>query len=314
MKRSAQPTTNHPAKKKKKKKTKKRRNNKPPPSLAAPVMSSRRRARQVTTSFHRLTHEIERVRTDKALDDATRTTMLQDLEQQLQDSGGRDAYQQASVVNTSMFSTSKYVTATLTKLGVRKSSGEPLPNCLEVGAINCQLVTNQWLNVDAIDINSRHPKIQQINFFAYPVVENKYNVVVCSMVINCISTPPARGRLLVDCRRHLTLGGYFFIMLPLLCLNSTPFVNGKEQFCKGIRSIGFRLVEEKITNKVGMFVFQKIDQVKMGLGKSIFADPPRVVVRSSRKKKFHSDFAVSIVGDDGASGESSSSSSTSSKK
>ena len=213
-------------------------------------MSSRRRARQVTTTFHRLTHEIERVRSSSALDEATRTTMLQDLEQQLQDSGGRNAYQQASVVNTSMFSTSKYVTATLTKLGVRRSSGEALPTLLEVGAINCQLVTNQWLNVDAIDINSRHPKIQEINFFSYPVVENKYNVVVCSMVINCISTPQARGRLLVDCHRHLTLGGYFFIMLPLLCLNSTPFVNGKEQFCKGIRSIGFRLVEEKITNKV----------------------------------------------------------------
>ena len=53
----------------------------------------------------------------------------------------------------------------LTRLGVRRSSGEALPTLLEVGAINCQLVTNKWLKVDAIDINSRHPKIQQINFF-----------------------------------------------------------------------------------------------------------------------------------------------------
>ena len=135
-----------PSKKQHSKKKKKRRKNKPP-SLAPPVMTSRRRARKVTTSFHRLTHEIDRVRSDTTLDETTKTAMLKDLEQQLEDTGGRNAYQEASVVNTSMFSTSKYVTSVLTRLGVRRSSGEALPTLLEVGAINCQLVTNKWLKV-----------------------------------------------------------------------------------------------------------------------------------------------------------------------
>ena len=284
-----------PSKKQHSKKKKKRRKNKPP-SLAPPVMTSRRRARKVTTSFHRLTHEIDRVRSDTTLDETTKTAMLKDLEQQLEDTGGRNAYQEASVVNTSMFSTSKYVTSVLTRLGVRRSSGEALPTLLEVGAINCQLVTNKWLKVDAIDINSRHPKIQQINFFDYPIVENKYNVIVCSMVINCIPTPLARGQLLMDCRRHLTVGGHYFIMLPLLCLNSTPHVAGKEQFRRGIESLGFKFVEEKITSKVALFCFEKMNDNEKRLKRSqlIFANPPRVVVRHNKRKKFVSDFAVSV--------------------
>ena len=84
-------------------------------------------------------------------------------------------------------------------------------------------------------------------------------------------------------------------MLPLLCLNSTPFVNGKEQFRRGIQSLGFQFIEEKITNKVGLFIFQKVVDTKMNLASNIFSFPPRTVVRSNKSKKFHSDFAVSIV-------------------
>ena len=301
MKRSApSPTANTTGitqKKKKKKKKKRRKNTKLPPSLAPPVMKSRRIARKATTTFHRLTHEIDRVRSDESLDVNTKTAMLNDLEQQLEDSGGRTAYQDASIVNTSIFRTSKYVTSTLTKLGVRPSSGEALPLLLEIGAINTQLLTTQWLTVDALDINSRHPKIQHLNFFDYPMIEGKYDCVVCSMVINCIATPLERGSLLIECRKHLKVGGKYFIMLPLLCLNSTPHVAGKDQFRHGVESLGFHLLEEKLTNKVALFCFEKIKDVKKSLSCEIFSNPPRVVVRHSKKKKFSSNFAISIVGE-----------------
>jgi 25S rRNA (adenine2142-N1)-methyltransferase len=286
MKRSA--TTNI-----KNKKKKKYRKNKAPPSLAVPTMTSRRRARKVTTNFHRLTHEINRLKSIK--DDEETSNKIRSLEQQLEEAGGRKTYQDASIVSTTMFRTSKFVTSALTRLGVRPSSGQPLPKLLEVGAINLQLLTTKWLNVDALDINSRHPKIQHINFFDFPINENKYDCVVCSMVINCIPTPIQRGKLLINCRKHLKLNGYFFLMLPLLCLNSTPFVNGKEQFRRGIQSLGFQFIEEKITNKVGLFIFQKVVDTKMNLASNIFSFPPRTVVRSNKSKKFHSDFAVSIV-------------------
>jgi 25S rRNA (adenine2142-N1)-methyltransferase len=257
-------------------------------------MKSRRVARKATTTFHRLTHEIDRVRSDETLDVDTKTTMLDDLKQQLEDSGGRKTYQDASIVNTSMFRTSKYVTSTLTRLGIRKGSGQPLPKLLEVGAINVQLLTTKWLSVDALDIQSRHPKIQQMNFFDFPMEENKYDAVVCSMVINCVPTPLLRGQLLVDCRKHLKLGGHYFIMLPLLCLNSTPHVAGKEQFRRGVESLGFQFVEEKLTKKVALFCFEKIDVVRQDRVQMIFPNPPRIVVRG-KYKKFASDFAISLV-------------------
>lgn len=196
------------AKKKKKKKRKKRK--KPPPSLAAPVMKSRRVARGVTTNFHRITHEIDRVRSDASIDEDTRAQRLDTLTGDLQALGGRTAYQDASIVNTSMFRTSRYVTQVLTRQGVRPKSGSVLPRILEVGAINTQLVNTPWLNTDALDLNSRHPKIQQIDFFEFPCVPGEYDVVVSSMVINCMPTAHQRGALLTKCRRHLRPKGFFF--------------------------------------------------------------------------------------------------------
>ena len=46
----------------------------------------------------------DRMRSDTTLDETTKTAMLKDLEQQLEDTGGRNAYyQEASVVNTSVY-------------------------------------------------------------------------------------------------------------------------------------------------------------------------------------------------------------------
>ena len=121
----------------------------------------------------------------------------------------------ASIVNTAIFRTSRYHTS-LTRQGVRPKSGETLPRVLEIGAINTHLLCTPWLTTDALDLNSRHPRIQQIDFFKYPCVPGRYDVVVSSMVINCIPTPHQRARLLLECRRHLRSDGFFFLMLPLL--------------------------------------------------------------------------------------------------
>jgi 25S rRNA (adenine2142-N1)-methyltransferase len=286
------------AKKKKKKKRKKRK--KPPPSLAAPVMKSRRVARGVTTNFHRITHEIDRVRSDASIDEDTRAQRLDTLTGDLQALGGRTAYQDASIVNTSMFRTSRYVTQVLTRQGVRPKSGSVLPRILEVGAINTQLVNTPWLNTDALDLNSRHPKIQQIDFFEFPCVPGEYDVVVSSMVINCMPTAHQRGALLTKCRRHLRPKGFFFLMLPLLCLKSSPYVRDEDQFRSGVEGVGFKLVEQKMTRKVALFCFQKTEAQHLDAARRCFPDPPRKVKKQGGKKgkRLFSDFAVSIIAGD----------------
>ena len=68
----------------------------------------------------------------------------------------------------------------LEQLGKKPAKGVKLKT-LEVGAINLQLSSCPWLDVLAIDINSQHPQIQEIDFFDI-LPEFKYDVVVCSMV------------------------------------------------------------------------------------------------------------------------------------
>ncbi len=296
-----------PEKRGKKKRKKRRKSNKPPPSLAPPVLTSRRQARKITSQFHNVTHEIDRVRSDQSLSGATRAARIAELERELEAFGGRKVYQDASIISTELFRTSRHVCKVLTKMGARPRSGERLPKVLEVGAINMQLSNTPWLDVDALDLNSRHPTIQQIDFFDYPCEPGKYDVVVCSMVINCIPTPQQRGQLLVDCGRHLRNGGYFFLMLPLLCLNGTPYVAGPPQFKRGVEAVGFRCVDEKLTKKVALFTFEKTSSSSSSSSSSaiagsavktlaqVFPDPPRVVVRRSKKKRFASSFAISCV-------------------
>lgn len=278
-------------KRRKKKKPHKRK--KPPPSLAAPVMKSRRVARDVTTKFHRITHEIDRIKSDNLMGEDTKAQRLDTLTSDLKALGGRIAYQDASIVNTSMFRTSRYVTQVLTRQGVRPKSGEKLPRLLEVGAINTQLLFTPWLNTDALDLNSRHPKIQQIDFFKFPCTPGLYDIVVSSMVINCIPTPRQRGEMLIGCRRHLRPDGYFFLMLPLMCLRSSPFVRDEDQFRSGVEGVGFKLVEQKMTRKVALFCFQRREVQHLEAAGRCFPDPPRKVKRKKKKRLF-SDFSVSI--------------------
>ena len=278
-------------------KKKKRKRKKPPPSLAAPALKSRRVARGITTNFHRITHEIDRVKSDPLIDETTKKERLHALTTQLENLGGRSAYQDASIVNTSMFKTSRYVTQVLTRQGMRPKSGAPLPCVLEVGAINTQLVSTPWLNTDAIDLNSRHPKIKEVDFFDYECIPGRYDVVVSSMVINCIPTAVQRGRLLLKCYHHLRQGGYFFLMLPLLCLRSSPYIKDENSFRLGVESIGFKLVEQKMTRKVALFCFQKSGARDKSSVVHHFPQPPcRLTERKARKKnkRFFSDFAVSV--------------------
>ena len=105
---------------------------------------------------------------------------LEALDRELEALGGRKAYQDASKLATSAFKTSRHVFALLTSLGLRPTKGQPPLQALEVGAINTNLHGQPWLNVRGIDLLSRHPKIEQIDFFAL-VPSGHYDVLVNSM-------------------------------------------------------------------------------------------------------------------------------------
>jgi len=166
----------------------------------------------------------------------------------LDEIGGRKAYQEASVISTKHFRSSKFVFQTLTKLGMRPKKGEPPLPLLEVGAINRQLLSCPWLQTRAIDLMQRDEGIECIDFFDI-TPEQKYRVLVCSMVLNCVPDARKRGDMIRMSFQHLQPGGLYFVMIPLLCLTHSPYMTD-DLFMAALRHVGFEIVERKDTPKI----------------------------------------------------------------
>ncbi|EQC33321.1 hypothetical protein SDRG_09299 [Saprolegnia diclina VS20] len=222
--------------------------------IGPPPVKSRRRAREITTEFHRVTHELNRLQ-DAAKDEVAKARHAE-LEQRLKDLGGRQVYQDASILSTSFHRTSKWVFSLLTKFGLRPGKKQPPLDVLEVGAINTQLLVCPWLNVQAIDLIARHAKIQQLDFFDVPFTKT-FDVVVSSMVINCVPTPEKRGEMLQRTWRHLKDDGHFFLMLPLLCLTNSNHMT-VDHFEAILTRVGFEIREKKETPKIAFFCLRKV--------------------------------------------------------
>uniref|UniRef100_H3GRM7 Probable methyltransferase BMT2 homolog n=1 Tax=Phytophthora ramorum TaxID=164328 RepID=H3GRM7_PHYRM len=228
--------------------------------IAPPRMKSRRKARQVTTNFHRLTHELDRLKQQKPAapeQQQQQNERLSEINKQLEQLGGRQAYQDASILNTSFHRTSKWVFQLLTRFERRPKAKQPPLRVLEVGAINTQLLSCPWLDVRAIDLNSRHERIEQRDFFSLKPT-GEFHVLVSSMVLNCVPGADKRGEMLRLYREHLKEGGLLFLMLPLLCLRHSQFMT-YARFTKILEAVGFRVRETKDSPKVAFFCLERTE-------------------------------------------------------
>ncbi|KAE8879922.1 hypothetical protein PF005_g15437 [Phytophthora fragariae] len=227
--------------------------------IAPPRMKSRRKARQVTTTFHRLTHELDRLKQKPSGQAQERSERVAEITKQLDALGGRQAYQDASILSTSFHRTSKWVFQLLTRFELRPKAKQPPLRVLEVGAINTQLLSCPWLDVRAIDLNSRHERIEQRDFFSLQPA-GEFQVLVSSMVLNCVPGADKRGEMLRLYRAHLKEGGLLFLMLPLLCLRHSQFMT-YARFTKILEAVGFRVRETKDSPKVAFFCLERTETV-----------------------------------------------------
>jgi 25S rRNA (adenine2142-N1)-methyltransferase len=207
--------------------------------------SSLRKARIVTSQFHQLTHELKRV---------AEPARQQELEAQIQALGGREAYQNASRLAVSAFRSSRHVFKLLTQFGLRPSSGESPLNALEVGAINTHLCV-PWLRVSGIDLMSRHPRIRQVDFFDIKPCAD-FDVLVNSMVINCVEDARLRGRMLLLCFAHLRPGGHLFLNLPRRCIENSKFIT-REMFESMLVAVGFEIRNVEMKPKIALYCCKK---------------------------------------------------------
>jgi len=67
------------------------------------------------------------------------------------------------------------------------------------------------IHVRAIDIHSMEERIEEQDFLQLPLMSPKYDVIVCSMVLNCVTTKEDRGKMLALLYHQLRPGGLCFL-------------------------------------------------------------------------------------------------------
>lgn len=249
-----------------------------PLPIAKAKVRSQKHGRVVTSQYHKLTARRDAARSEGRTEDAEAaeavtcpqnglqsfvsccppalTEVARLFQAKLAEMGGVDAYQEASAVSTALHSTSKWVVKTMRARGLTKppSSNQPKPRVLEVGAINTQLLDCRSLEVRALDLNSRCPRIEQTDFLdCQCTAAEQYDAVVCSMVLNCVPDAPKRGRMLQNIRAHLKVGGLAFIVLPRTCLEHSFHID-RDFWLAALAAVGLTLDHSHNTNKLCFFI------------------------------------------------------------
>jgi 25S rRNA (adenine2142-N1)-methyltransferase len=273
--------------------------------LARPPTKSRKRARQVTTFFHKYTRQKE-----EAFNRGDHAT-VERIERQLEEMGGRREYQRASQISTSHHSTSKWVLGYLDRkgwlYGIKEDNGKKArrpTRLLEVGAINAELLSaaknvKYRLTVRAIDLHSAQEGIEEADFLTLPVVRDpamRYDVVVCSMVLNCVTSPVDRGDMLAKWHHHLRPGGHLFLTIPLSCLTLSPTMD-EQRFLQLLQIVGLEIQETKKSPKIAFFVCQRpLLQNQSAFWKKVDS-PTSTIIPGRKGKKYKNNFAVTLTKD-----------------
>ena len=291
------------------------KNKKPIPLAPPPAMRSRKKARIVTTLFHKYTRELDLAEGNP--------TKVQEINHKIEEMGGREAYQRASQLSTTFHSTSKWVLGYLSRNGWlygmennMETNDRRQTKLLEVGAINTELLDTAKqtkrvqhknnkeeitfhdapkykITVQAIDLKSSQSGIEEADFNVLPLKHSdpaqRYDVIVCSMVINCVTTPEQRGLMLTRLYHQLCPGGLCFFTLPRLCLMQSPYTS-QSHFENLLQDgVGFEIEETKNSPKVAFYVLKRPrdDNTKEKLNSKWTK-----VNEINRGKKFRNTFAV----------------------
>lgn len=267
---------------------------------------SRRKARRITTLFHQYTRERDTLSEEK---DSSDTGHRRELNEKI--AALESDYRQASQVSVSFFSTSKWVLGHLARngwlygikdqfQGTRTRTQPRRPTrLLEIGAINTELLDtseridkNYNIRVRSLDLHSMHPRIEQLDFLTLPEPECPYDVIVCSMVLNCVTTPAARGKMLAKLSRFLN--GLAFVTIPKSCLTLSPYLD-VSRFTKLLRVVGLEVVESKETPRISFFVCRKLTEPVTWTAE---AKSFQRMATVRKGKKYRNDFAVTLSKED----------------
>jgi hypothetical protein len=297
---------------------------------------------RVISDYHTLNKRIEQNNNDTTATKEERTAKRTVLLRQQKEMGGIDRYQKASIygAKASKFVCAEWVTECLLRTTTtpgsnnddggsssnnssssssssnnsnsKSSSSSPQrrPKVLDVGAIDNQYISYDWLDAVPIDLNAQHPSVTQIDFFdfahnhiASTTHNESFDAIVMSLVLNFQGDPRRRGDMLALTAHSKMLkhNGLMFLALPSASLDNSRYCDEKTlvQICE---TLGYTLVENKRSAKLILFT------LRLDTSKSILAtqyneqdktftyhtEVPRKVVREERKGEKRNNFCCML--------------------
>ena len=150
------------------------------------------------------------------------------------------------------------------------------------------------IHVRAIDIHSMEERIEEADFLQLrPPTDpaNRYDVIVCSMVLNCVTTPSDRGKMLALLYHQLRPGGLCFFTLPKYCLTKSAFLtpNLFRQML-GSSGVGFEVKSTKESPRIAFFILERPGLEELKSRKLPTAFTTQKII--NKGKKFPNQFSV----------------------
>ncbi|EIW66886.1 hypothetical protein TREMEDRAFT_34446 [Tremella mesenterica DSM 1558] len=256
--------------------------------ITKPPLSSK--AAQATISaYHVLLKKRDRLLVRRRSQGGSRSSPeLKQVEAEIEALGGLDAYQQASIMGQSTVRGGDSSRVLIPWLKERPSS------MLEIGALlpDNMAECSSWIDNHPIDLQSQHPLILQQDFFHRPVPvkgsDEWFDIISCSLVLNFVTSPIQRGRMLQLCHRHLRPdpSSLLFLVLPLPCLFNSRYTT-VSSLRSLMKTIGFELAAErwKPGGKVGYWLWAW-RQVETNVGTSQWTRKSSVQRDTGRRNNF----------------------------
>ncbi len=192
------------------------------------------------------------------------------LERQLQELGGLESYQLASIrgqSNERGGDSSRVLIGWLEDVRSGISDLKPRLRLLEIGALSTKNAYSQsnLFDIERIDLQSQSKEILQQDFMERPLPTsnaNKFDEISLSLVLNFVPTPQGRGAMLkrtchfLDQSRAETLPEnlqqFFpalFLVLPAACITNSRYMT-EDRLTALMASLGYAMAKRKQTAKL----------------------------------------------------------------
>ncbi|AAS52710.1 AER026Cp [Eremothecium gossypii ATCC 10895] len=144
-----------------------------------------------------------------------------------------------------------------------REAGTPADaRALEIGALsaaNCISTCGLLRTVVRIDLHSNDSTaIEEQDFMLRPLPQadaDAFDLISCSLVLNFVPTPLARGEMLLRFRSFLRgPRPLLFIVLPLPCMENSRYMNS-EYFCNMMTALGYNCLYQRSAKKLIYFLF-----------------------------------------------------------